>query len=117
MKKVNFSRLDRRLTFGNMTDTNRINPNTGKPILGFVPLTTVWGGRLSLSLTQQLTLAGADNSASTVFFVRHNPDIADAQLVQDGNREYRIDNINFDDNSSFPGFDTIACHYEVIKHG
>ncbi|WP_282803945.1 phage head closure protein [Secundilactobacillus kimchicus] len=117
MKKVNPSRLNRRLTFGNMAATNQINPNTGKPILGFVPLTTVWGGRLSLSLNQQLTLAGADNDASTVFVIRHNPDIADAQLVQDGNREYRIDNINFDDDDDLPGFDTIACHYEVIKHG
>lgn len=114
MKKINPSRLDRRLTFGNMADTDKVNPNTGKPILGFVASTTVWGGRLSLSLTQQLTLAGADNAAETVFFVRHNPVIADAQLVQDGDRLYRIDSINFDDGHDIPGFDSIACHYEVI---
>lgn len=117
MKKINFSRLDRRLNFGHIADTQTINPNTGEPLRKFTTDTTVWGGKLSMTFNQQVTLAGAGITNATVFVIRHNPSIQNDMLIQDGNDFYNIDHIEFDDNFDVPGFDSITCHSEVTKHG
>ncbi len=117
MKKYNPSRLNRRLAFGHKVDTDTVNPNTGETLQKFVADYTVWGGRLSMTFNQQLSLAGTGITNAVVFVIRHNEHVEDSMLIQIDNELYQIDHIEFDDDIEVPGYDTVTCHREVTKHG
>ncbi|MCT4397644.1 head-tail adaptor protein [Pediococcus ethanolidurans] len=116
MKSINYSRLTLRIQFGSMGDTNQINPNTGEAIQGFVKQVTVWGGRWSLNVTQQLTLAGQGITNLSMFFIRHNPEIELFTHLKVGNDVYKITNNNVDDGSQNNGYDLITCEKVVASH-
>lgn len=116
MKSINYSRLTLRIQFGSMGDTDQINPNTGEAIQGFVKQVTVWGGRWSLNVTQQLTLAGQGITNLSMLFIRHNPEIELFTHLKVGNDVYKITNNNVDDGSQNNGYDLITCEKVVASH-
>lgn len=116
-KGINVSRMRYRIEFGVFGATDKKNPNTGKPIKGFVPKFKRWAGLWTLTQTQAITLAGSDIEDAVVFFVRHDENITGKLSIRKGDQVYAIKNISYDDGLSTDGFDLITCQREVVKHG
>lgn len=116
MKGLNPTRMQFRLIFGKNEVTDKINPNTGKPIKGFNDHFKKWGGQYSLTQNQTITLAGAGIKNATVFFIRHDEQVTSDYLIKKGNDIYTIDSITYDDGLPVDGYDLITCHKEVVKH-
>ena len=95
-------------SFGRMGATQKKNPNTGRPIQGFVASFTVWAGRYSLSLSESLAYQGINEHVSMVIFIRHNPKVNQTQKVQINGELYDISHIQSDDGLVPIGFDLVT---------
>ncbi|VTZ91461.1 phage head closure protein [Limosilactobacillus mucosae] len=114
-KAINPSRMRFRIEFGKEKATDQFNPNTGKPIKGFVPEFERWAGQWSLTQTQQITLAGAGITKAVVFFIRHDSNITDEYEIRKDGDIFTIHSIAYDDGLTADGFDLITCQ-KVVKH-
>ncbi|MHC3377756.1 phage head closure protein [Ligilactobacillus equi] len=116
MKNLNPSRLRYKAQFGKMGATAKRNPNTGRPIQSFVEDFSLWAGKYSLSLRDQIEYHGIDESISMVIFTRHNPKIFENQYVKFENTIYSIAEIQQDDGLPPDGFDLITLK-KVTSNG
>lgn len=116
MKNLNPSRMRGKAAFGHMGATDRKNPNTGRPIQGFVPDFSVWYGEYSLSMADSIAYHGIDQSIAMVIFVRHNHILSDRFKVQINDEVYDIVSIKEDDGIPPVGFDLITLK-KVDKNG
>lgn len=71
--KYQVSRLIHEISFGKEESTGKLNPNTGKPIKGFVAKATVHYGTISTSVNQTISTAGSTLANTKVIAIRHNP--------------------------------------------
>ena len=108
MKSLNPSRMRGKALFGHMGETGKNNPNTGRPIKGFVADFAVWYGKYSLSMSDSIAYHGIDQSIAMIIFVRHNPKITDKFKVQVKGLTYDIQSIKSDDGLSPDGFDLVT---------
>lgn len=107
-----------RLEFGHMTDSGKINPNTGKPIRSeFKPEFVVWASKSTLTQTELVSLAGANIKDAVKFLIRHNDSVNSEYTLRLNNKLYSIDLINYGNNLVADAYDRITCHRIVMKHG
>lgn len=116
-KAVNVARMTFRISFGHWEDGDKVNPNTGEAIKVFSADFTHWAGQWSLTVTQQITMAGAGITDAIVFFIRHDDRVKRAMLIERGNHLYQIDSVAADDGSQLNGYDLVTCREVVAKHG
>ena len=116
-KGINPARMTLRLEFGSMKPVGKVNPNTGEAEDEFVPAFSLWAGQWSLSMLQQMTLAGNGMKDNVVFFTRFNNFVKEGMhLRKDKQDVYFIDNVNVDDGLPPDGFNLITCHRVVSGH-
>ena len=108
MKNLNPSRMRYKAHFGKMGPTEKRNPNTGRPIQGFVEEFAVWAGVYSLSLSEQLAYHGTDEKVSLVIFVRHNSKVTENYHVQFKDEMYTVTSVQQDDGLVPIGYDLVT---------
>lgn len=115
--RLNISRMIYRLEFGHEQATDKVNPNTGKPIKEFVPEFERWAGKWSLRQSDILTLKGAGITNAMVFVIRHDESITSDYILRLDNKTFSIDNVSYDEGRTVDAYDLITCHQLVNKHG
>lgn len=113
VKRINPSRLNKRLNFGHNEVVTTINGiNTDK----FVSDVVVWGGVYSNSLTQQYLLMGQNITDVTTFVVRHNLKLQNYTALQVDGKTYDHLVFNADGDDNHDSFDLITAKL-VKKRG
>ena len=108
VKGLNPARMRKRACFGHLGKSKQVNPNTGRPLQGFMVDFEVWYGEYTLTLNQRLAYHGLDKDIAKVIFIRHNNKIADVQKVKPGEVLYDIHEVQMDDGLTADGFDLVA---------
>lgn len=104
--KYAISRLKDTVTFGDYENTGKINPNTGKKIKGFVGRFTVHCGTYSMTIGQQISLAGALTTNTLLLVIRHNKDVQQYKEAKYKGNTYRVTNISVDE--SLNAYDVVT---------
>lgn len=111
MKTVEFNK---RFQFGTLSTTT--NPNTGGPVVEFVPDFTVWGmfRRRSMSNNYQAIVNSLTDTMDIA--IRHNKAITMAlEMMVDGER-YEILNISPDETAGFNKLDILTVR-QINRNG
>ena len=95
--KYSIARLRNKITFGAHEDTDKINPNTGEAIKGFVGKLTVHCGTYTTTVGQSISLAGALTTNTLLLVIRHNKDVQQYKEAMYHDEEYLVKSISVDD--------------------
>lgn len=117
-KHLDLASMIYRLEFGHMTDSGKINRNSGKPIKDqFKPEFVCWASKSTLTQTELISLAGADIKDAVKFLIRHNDSVTSDYTLRLNNKLYSIDTISYGNQRIADAYDRITCHRLVMKHG
>lgn len=95
--KYQVSRLIHEISFGKEESTGKLNPNTGKPIKGFVAKAVVHYGTVSTSVNQTISTAGSTLANTKVIAIRHNPLLYQYQEAMIDGNVYLVSSISKDE--------------------
>lgn len=95
--KYSIARLRNKVTFGAHEDTDKINPNTGEAIKGFVGKLTVHCGTYTTTVGQSISLAGTLTTNTLLLVIRHNKDVQQYKAAKFEGKEYKVSNVSVDD--------------------
>lgn len=95
--KYQISRLIHEIEFGKEESTGKLNPNTGKPMKGFVAKTTAHYGTITTSVSQTISTAGSTLANTKVIAIRHNPLLYQYQEAMIDGSVYLVSSISKDE--------------------
>lgn len=104
--KYSIARLRNKITFGVHEDTDKINPNTGEAIKGFVGKLTVHCGTYTTTVGQSISLAGTLTTNTLLLVIRHNKDVQQYKEAKYKGNTYRVTNISVDE--SLNAYDVVT---------